>query len=148
MDKVNQINDFFAKQCTPMSNDSTVPVSINFETGETLSTLQFYVDDIVKIIRSLDQKKTHGLEIPVYKKDGQQLKTNYWPVWLLPICGKVFEKIILNLLFVHLYNNNPLNSNQSGFRLADSCEHQFISITPDINKHDANLSLEDLTVFL
>ena len=60
-----------------MSNDSTVPVSINFETGETLSTLQFYVDDIVKIIRSLDQKKTHGLEIPVYKKDGQQLKTNY-----------------------------------------------------------------------
>ena len=77
LDKANQINDFFAKQCTPMSNDSTVPVSINFETRETLSTLQFYVDDIVKIIRSLDQNKTHGLEIPVYKKDGQQLKTNY-----------------------------------------------------------------------
>ena len=60
-----------------MSNDSTIPVSINFETGEALSTLQFYVDDIVKIIRSLDQNKNHGLEIPVYKKDGQQLKTNY-----------------------------------------------------------------------
>ena len=133
------MNDFFAKQYTPVSNGSTVPVSINFETRETLSTLQFYVDDIVKIIKSLDQNKAHGLEIPVSKKDGQQLKTNYWPVWLLPICGKVFEKIIFNLLFVHLYNNNPLNSNQSGFRLADSCEHQFISITPDINKHGANL---------
>ena len=60
-----------------MSHDSTVPVSINFETGETLSTLQFYVDDIVKIIRSLDKNKTHDLEIPVYKKDGQQLKTSY-----------------------------------------------------------------------
>ena len=77
LDKTNQTNDFFAKQYTPVSNGSTVPVSINFETRETLSTLQFYVDDIVKIIKSLDQNKAHGLEIPVSKKDGQQLKTNY-----------------------------------------------------------------------
>ena len=32
LDKANPFNNFFAKQCTPISNDSTVPVSINFAT--------------------------------------------------------------------------------------------------------------------
>ena len=53
-------NDFFAKQCTPITNDSTVPVSINSETRERLSSLEFCVNDIVKVIRSLDQNKAHG----------------------------------------------------------------------------------------
>ena len=58
--KANLFNNFFAKHRTPISNDSTVPVSINFETREKLSSLEFCVDDIVKIIRSLDQNKAHG----------------------------------------------------------------------------------------
>ena len=60
LDKVNLFNNFFIKQCTPISNDSTVPVNTNFETRERLSSLESCVDDIVKIIRSLDQNKAHG----------------------------------------------------------------------------------------
>ena len=60
LDIANQFNNFFSKQCTPISNDSTGPVNINFETSKILSYLEFCVDDIVKIIRSLDQNKTHG----------------------------------------------------------------------------------------
>ena len=60
LDKANLFNNFFAKQCTPISNDSTVPLNINLETRERLSSLEFCVDDIVKIIRSLDQNKAHG----------------------------------------------------------------------------------------
>ena len=60
LEKTNLFNKFFTEQCTPLSNNSTVPVRINFETRERLSSLEFYVDDIVKIIRSLDQKKAHG----------------------------------------------------------------------------------------
>ena len=189
LDKANLFNNFFAKQCTPISNDSTVPVNINFETRERLSSLEFCVDDIVKIIRSLDQNKAHGHDeisirmiklcassiskplhlifrncletesfpkewkkaniIPVHKKGDKQLITNYRPVSLLPICGKVFEKIIFNSLFVYLNNNNLLNSNQSGFRPGDSCVNQLISITHDIYKaFDANPSLEVRGVFL
>ena len=75
--------------------------------------------------------------------------TNYRPVSLLPICGKVFEKIIFNSLFVHLNNNNLVNSNQSGFRAGDSCVYQLISVTHDIYKaFDANPSLEVRGVFL
>lgn len=36
---------------------------------------------------------------------------------LLFISGKMFEKIIFNLLFEHLDDKNLLNNNQSGFRL-------------------------------
>ena len=87
--------------------------------------------------------------IPVHKKGDKQLITNYRPVSLLPICGKVFEKIIFNSLFVYLNNNNLLNSNQSGFRPGDSCVNQLISITHDIYKaFDANPSLEVRGVFL
>ena len=67
----------------------------------------------------------------------------------MPICGKIFEKIIFNSLFIHLNNNNLLNSSQSGDRPGDSCVHQLISITHDIYKaFDANPSLEVRGVFL
>ena len=57
LDIANLFNNFFAKQCTPISNDSAVPVNITFEIRERLSSLEFCIDDIAKIIRSLDQNK-------------------------------------------------------------------------------------------
>ena len=53
---------FVIKQCTPISNDSMVSGRINFVTRERLSSLELYVDDIVKTITSLDQNKAHGLD--------------------------------------------------------------------------------------
>ena len=87
--------------------------------------------------------------IIVHKKGNKQLITNYRPVSLLRICGKVFEKIIFNSIFVHLNNKNLVMSNQSGFWRGDSYVHQFISITHDIYKpFDANPSLEVRGIFL
>ena len=43
LDKANLFNNFFAKQSTPIFNDSTVPVSINFETRERISSFEFCV---------------------------------------------------------------------------------------------------------
>ena len=68
---------------------------------------------------------------------------------LLPICSKIFEKIIFNSLFEYLEDNKLLNCNQSGFRSGDSCVHQLLSITHEIYKSfDANPSLEVRGVFL
>ena len=58
--KADLFNNFFAKQCTPISKDSTVPVSVSFVTRERLSSFEFYFDDIVKIVRSLDKSKARG----------------------------------------------------------------------------------------
>ena len=66
--------------------------------------------------------------LPVHKKESTQMKTNYRPISLLPICGKIFEK----LMFEYLCFNNLLTPNQSGFRPGDSTINQLISITHSI----------------
>ena len=74
---------------------------------------------------------------------------NYRPISLLPICGKIFEKIIYNNLFEYLKANDILVKCQSGFLPGDSCISQLISITHDIYKaFDGNPSLEVRGVFL
>ena len=70
--------------------------------------------------------------IPVHKKGDKQIIDNYRHVSLLPICGKIFEKLLCNSIFKFLDDNNLLRSNQSGFRPSDSCEHQLLSNVHDI----------------
>ena len=73
----------------------------------------------------------------------------YGPISLLPVCGKIFEKIIYSSLFRYLEDNNFLSGNQSGFRPGGSCVHQLLSITHEIYKaFDSNPSLEIRGVFL
>ena len=56
---------------------------------------------------------------------------NYHPVSLLPICGKIFERIIFNPIFIYLEKNSLPCPNQSRFQPFDSCENQ-LSIVHDI----------------
>ena len=46
--------------------------------------------------------------VSVHKKNDKQLIKNYRPVSLLPVCSKIFEKIIFNSLFKYLEDNNLL----------------------------------------
>ena len=66
--------------------------------------------------------------IPVHKKGDKQIVDNYRPVSLFPIFGKIFEELLFNSIMDFLEESNLLNSNQSGFRLNDSCESRLLSI--------------------
>ena len=82
-------------------------------------------------------------------KNGKQITNNYRPVFLLSICSKMFEKIIFNSLLKYLEDDKHLNYNQPGFRLGDSCVHQLLPITHEIdNSFDASYPLEVREVFL
>ena len=59
---------------------------------------------------------------------------HYRPVSLLPICGKIFERLIYNSLFEFFIANELISSNQSGFKPGDSCINQLLSITHEIYK--------------
>ena len=59
---------------------------------------------------------------------------NYRPVSLLPICGKIFDRLIYNSLFEFFIANELISSNQSGFKPGDSCINQLLSITHKIYK--------------
>ena len=81
--------------------------------------------------------------VPTYKKNYKSYINNYRPVSLLPICGKIFEIIIYNLVILYLENNNLLNPNQSGFRPNNSYVNQLLSIVQRIySDFDENPSLE------
>ena len=66
---------------------------------------------------------------PIHKKNEKNLIENYRPISILPICGKLLERIIFNTLYSFFEENNVLNVNQSGFRSGDSCTNQLLSIT-------------------
>ena len=68
----------------------------------------------------------------VHKKSDKQILKNYRPVSLLPICGKVFQRLIYNSLFEYFIENDLISANQSGFKPGDSCTNQLISIRHEI----------------
>ena len=72
--------------------------------------------------------------VPVHKKNDKQLLKNYRPISLLPICGKVLERLLYNSMFEFFIQNDLITPNQSGFKIGDSCINQLISITHEIYK--------------
>ena len=70
--------------------------------------------------------------VPVHKKNEKNLKSNYRPISLLPIFGKMLERLMYDSLYSHLVSCDLLNPNQSGFRPGDSTINQLISITHTI----------------
>ena len=87
--------------------------------------------------------------IPVRKNNDEQLVENYQPIFLLPIFGKIFEKIILHKIYHFQLEERLLNRNQSGFRLSDCCTNQLLAITHEIfQAFDRNPPLEVRSVFL
>ena len=67
---------------------------------------------------SSDWKK--GNTVPFLKKGDKQNIKNYSSVSLLPICGKVFERILFYNMFSFSIENNLIAQKQSRFKPDDS----------------------------
>ena len=151
-EKANIFNNFFANQCSIVSNNSDLPVTLTRKTHEFLSTIDFSTDDILKIIRKLDPNKAHGHDminirmikicdtsicrslklifqsclesgtfpvewkkvnvVPVHKNGDNKVLKNYRSVLLLPIAGKIFERLMYNRIFEFFIENNLISKNQ------------------------------------
>ena len=70
--------------------------------------------------------------VPIRKKGDKQTLENYRPVLLLPICGKILERLMFNEMFKFFIENKRISWNHSGFKLGDSCINQLVSITHEI----------------
>ena len=91
----------------------------------------------------------HANVVPVHKKNEKNVKSNYRPISLLPIFGKMLEKLVYDPLYSHLVSCDLLNPNQSGFRPGDSTVNQLISITHTIfEAFDCNPPLDVRSVYL
>ena len=59
-EKAELFNAFFAKQCSLIDNNSSLPKNLIYLTEKRLSKIRFSEDDIAKIIQNLDPNKAHG----------------------------------------------------------------------------------------
>ena len=66
------------------------------------------------------------------EEESRMCKTNYRPILLLPVFGKLFEKVIFDSIYGHLWQNGLLTPHQAGFQPGDSTINQLLSSTHKI----------------
>ena len=64
-----------------------------------------------------------GRITPIYKKDNAELFENYRPISILPVFGKIFEKLIYQRLYSFLTSKGIISENQFGFKKGHSTSH-------------------------
>ena len=57
--KANYFNRFFNQESTAISNDSSIPSSVNLATNETVTNINFDEQLISKLIVALNPNKVH-----------------------------------------------------------------------------------------
>ena len=186
--KANIFNTHFSNQCSPIKNNSILPINIP-PFFCSFSSICLNENKLLNLIRSLDINKSHGHDgisvrmlkmcdvsivkplmiifnnclnegtfplcwkkaniTPIYKKGDKCIISNYRPISILPVCGKLFEKMIYDAYYEYFSNNNIINVNQSGFRSGDSCTNQLSVIVHEILKSfDSSTTLDVRGVFL
>ena len=58
--------------------------------------------------------------VPIHKKGDKQILKNYRSVSLLPICSKIFERLMYNKMLGFFLDKGLISANQSGFKAGDS----------------------------
>ena len=87
--------------------------------------------------------------MPVLKKEDKNLLKNYRLISLLPIFGKIFERILFKDLFNCFHKNQLFTKCQSGFLPGDSWISQLLSTIHDINSSfDCDPTIDVSGVFL
>ena len=64
-----------------------------------------------------------GLISPAFKKGDSRYLDNYRPVSILPLFGKILEKLIYSRLYSFFLSNGTIYENQFGFRKYHSTSH-------------------------
>ena len=62
----------------------------------------------------------------------QTVHKNYFPVSLLQVWGKVFERLPCNNIFTFFSVNDLISTKQSGVRPSDFCTNELLSIAHEI----------------
>ena len=70
--------------------------------------------------------------IPIHKKGAHNNPSNYRPISLLSLFGKLFEKLMFKRLYEYLDSLSTFHPLQFGFRKRHSTSHPLISMTESI----------------
>ena len=84
---------------------------------------------------------------PIYKKDNSERLENYRPVSVLPVFGRIFEKIIYTRLYSFLTTQGILHEKQFGFRQAHSTS-QALNYSVELIQKSLSKKQHVLAVFI
>jgi hypothetical protein len=84
---------------------------------------------------------------PIYKKENAELLENYRPVSVLPVFGKIFEKIIYSRLYSFLTTEGVLHEKQYGFRQGHSTS-QALNYSVELVQRSLSKKQHVLAVFI
>jgi Reverse transcriptase (RNA-dependent DNA polymerase) len=59
--------------------------------------------------------------VPVFKRGDRSITSNYWPISLTSVVGKIMERVVNNQVLQHLHSVKAINTNQHGFLPRRSC---------------------------
>ena len=79
--------------------------------------------------------------VPIHTRGDKQILRTYRPISLLPIKGKILERLLYHRMFEIFTENNLISDNQSGFKPVDSCICQLLSITHEIYQSFDNIEV-------
>ena len=71
--------------------------------------------------------------IPIYKKNDNEIFSNYRPVSVLPCFSKILERLLFNRCIEFIDDNNILNPKQYGFRKHHSTYMAIMQLVDKIN---------------
>ena len=72
--------------------------------------------------------------VPIFKSGDPSLLTNYRPISVLPFFSKILEKIVYNIVFDFLCENEILYDYQFGFRSKHSTQQALITLVDNVTK--------------
>ena len=73
--------------------------------------------------------------VPVFKKGDTGLASNYRPISLLSLVGKIQERLVHNSLLEHLLDRDAISPHQFGFWPGSSTQEALISLTQSWHQH-------------
>ena len=69
---------------------------------------------------------------PIHNRGDKQIIEKYQPISLLPITGRIIERLLYDRIFEFFGESRLISVNQSGFKPGDSCVYQLLSVSDEI----------------
>ena len=132
----SEIQDIISELANGKSSD--IPVSIIKRCSALLSPLLAKHFNCSMKDGTFPEELKQAKVTPIYKKGNAELMENYRPVSVLPVFGKIFEKVIYTRLYSFLVSQGILHDKQFGFRQGHSTSHALNYSVEAIRKNLAN----------
>ena len=127
----NVIRSINVSKSSGLENINSTIIKVAFETLVPQITRMYNLS--IRTAKFPDSWKK-ALVVPIPKKGNLTKVQNYRPISLLPLPGKIMEKLVHQYLSAYLEQGSLLAAEQHGFRKDHSTVHSIAQLTSYINK--------------